>query len=280
MTQTGTPEESFLGYELRAALDGPRVEQYSIDLKYNTDSSWVSNFGVGVDLFKLVQQAEYYDPAVDEFEEFYNFHAALGMRTTISSNWDLIANLRPLVSSTLLSSLSTDDIFLRADLGFQTKWEKDNNDFILHLGASYGTQFGAPGVYPKFSFTHHPTAQFSYSLGFPSTKANYLINMRSELSFETKYGGFYVNSFTAQMSGDQKSNLEYRSVDLSLIYTLKTSTWNSNFKLGYAYADRLQIQPDQGVLTYDYTPGSTIVLGLNIDFNLNNVIKSKTYENQ
>lgn len=142
-----------------------------------------------------------------------------------------------------------------------------NSKTTLKIGVARSAIFGYPKFIPTLSVNYQMNDHSNMLLGFPDSNISYSNNIRNKFSLTNSFNGtfyhldtpnnFYENATKASLS-QMTSAFEYeRNV---------TKNWFLNFKAGYDFNKKYNLQDNDNHRIYDFNTGNGYILGIGIKY--------------
>jgi len=142
-----------------------------------------------------------------------------------------------------------------------------NSKTTLKIGVARSAIFGYPKFIPTLSVNYQMNDHSNMLLGFPDSNISYSNNIRNKFSLTNSFNGtfyhlhtpnnFYENANKASLS-QMTSAFEYeRNV---------TKNWFLNFKAGYDFNKKYNLQDNDNHRIYDFNTGNGYILGIGIKY--------------
>jgi hypothetical protein len=142
-----------------------------------------------------------------------------------------------------------------------------NSKTTLKIGVARSAIFGYPKFIPTLSVNYQMNDHSNMLLGFPDSNISYSNNIRNKFSLTNSFNGtfyhldtpnnFYENATKASLS-QMTSAFEYeRNV---------TKNWFLNFKAGYDFNKKYNLQDTDNQRIYDFNTGNGYILGIGIKY--------------
>ena len=199
-------------------------------------------------------------------ESFKTLKYTLGYFTKINDTWRLKTNISPTISSNFESGITMDDVFLNGSLAFIRSSKKGS----LHLGLVYNTGFGTYKPMPIISYSRKVNNVFSYMLGMPITKIEYVINPTNKANFYIKPKGFYSNisnNLIVDTTGKAEM-VKYKSIQTGINYSHTIDEfWKLSLDAGYQFSTKYELLNNKESV-YEFKTKNSFYAGLNLKFDL------------
>lgn len=199
-------------------------------------------------------------------ESFKTLKYTLGYFTKINDTWRLKTNISPTISSNFESGITMDDVFLNGSLAFIRSSKKGN----LHLGLVYNTGFGTYKPMPIISYSRKVNNVFSYMLGMPITKIEYVINPTNKANFYIKPKGFYSNisnNLIVDTTGKAEM-VKYKSIQTGINYSHTIDEfWKLSLDAGYQFSTKYELLNNKESVC-EFKTKNSFYAGLNLKFDL------------
>lgn len=202
----------------------------------------------------------------ETIESFKTLKYTLGYFTEINDTWGFKTNISPTISSNFESGITMDDVFLNGSLAFIRSSKKGS----LHLGLVYNTGFGTNKPIPIISYSRKVNNVFSYMLGMPITKIEYIINSTNKANFYLKPKGFYSNiSDNLIINTDEKAEkVKYKSIQTGVNYSHSIDEfWKLSLDAGYQFSSKYELL-NNNESVYEFKTKNSFFVGLNLKFDL------------
>ncbi|TPG35469.1 DUF6268 family outer membrane beta-barrel protein [Flavobacterium pectinovorum] len=142
-----------------------------------------------------------------------------------------------------------------------------NSKTTIKIGVARSAIFGYPKFIPTLSVNYQMNDHSNMLLGFPDSNISYSNNIRNKFSLTNSFNGtfyhldtpnsFYENATKASLS-QMTSAFEYeRNV---------TKNWFLNFKAGYDFNKKYNLQDTDNHRLYDFNTGNGYILGIGIKY--------------
>lgn len=202
----------------------------------------------------------------ETIESFKTLKYTLGYFTKINDTWGFKTNISPTISSNFDSDITMDDVFLNGSLAFVRSSKKGR----LHLGLVYNTGFGTYKPMPIISYSRKVNHVFSYMLGMPITKIEYLINSTNKTNFYLKPKGFYSNISDNLIvnTNDIAEKVKYKSIQTGINYSHSIDEfWKLSLDAGYQFSTKYELLNNKESV-YEFKTKNSFYAGLNLKFDL------------
>jgi hypothetical protein len=159
-----------------------------------------------------------------------------------------------------------DDVFLNGSLAFVRSSKKGR----LHLGLVYNTGFGTYKPMPIISYSRKVNHVFSYMLGMPITKIEYIINSTNKTNFYLKPKGFYSNISDNLIvdTNDIAEKVKYKSIQTGINYSHSIDEfWKLSLDAGYQFSTKYELLNNKESV-YEFKTKNSFYAGLNLKFDL------------
>lgn len=217
-------------------------------------------------------------PEFIAYDDFHEITLSLNYNYNLNNNWIVGLGVSPMLTSTFATSLHSNSVVLASQFNIKRKLGQDSKSSYISLGIAYGTEFGAPKIYPTFSYFNSLNDKLSYKIGFPETAFYYSLNTQSKFNFTVAPQSLYTvhnksiynNNYIAENESD--SYLEFTGLQFNLEYYFTfNSNWSSFFKVGYVSSTAMEIKDiDTDDTIYDFEPDNGFLVGFGLNFNINN----------
>ncbi|MEF3079575.1 DUF6268 family outer membrane beta-barrel protein [Winogradskyella poriferorum] len=218
-----------------------------------------------------------WSPELMAFGDFHQIQLLMNYNYTINNKWSLGVEFSPLITSTLETSLQSNAIVLESQVELKRILDQKAKPSYLSVGLAYGTELGAPKIYPTLSYFNTVNEKLSYKLGFPETAIYYRLNNQSKFDFTVAPQSVYTlhnqplydNNLAADVTD---SYLEFTALQSSLRYHFDfNNNWSSFFKIGYTTSSTMKIKAlDTDNTIYDFKADNGFMVGFGLNFNINN----------
>ena len=202
----------------------------------------------------------------ETIESFKTLKYTLGYFTKINDTWGFKTNISPTISSNFDSDITMDDVFLNGSLAFVRSSKKGR----LHLGLVYNTGFGTYKPMPIISYSRKVNHVFSYMLGMPITKIEYIINSTNKTNFYLKPKGFYSNISDNLIvdTNDIAEKVKYKSIQTGINYSHSIDEfWKLSLDAGYQFSTKYELLNNKESV-YEFKTKNSFYAGLNLKFDL------------
>lgn len=199
-------------------------------------------------------------------ESFKTLKYTLGYFTKINDTWGFKTNISPTISSNFESGITMDDVFLNGSLAFIRSSKKGS----LHLGLVYNTGFGTDKPMPIISYSKKVNNVFSYMLGMPITKIEFVINPTNRANFYLKPKGFYSNISNNLIvnTTDKAEMVKYKSIQTGINYSHTIDEfWKLSLDAGYQFSTKYELLNNKESV-YEFNTKNSFYAGLNLKFDL------------
>ncbi|MDP3359032.1 MAG: DUF6268 family outer membrane beta-barrel protein [Lutibacter sp.] len=199
-------------------------------------------------------------------ESFKTLKYTLGYFTKINDTWGFKTNISPTISSNFESGITMDDVFLNGSLAFIRSSKKGS----LHLGLVYNTGFGTDKPMPIISYSKKVNNVFSYMLGMPITKIEFVINPTNSANFYLKPKGFYSNISNNLIvnTTDKAEMVKYKSIQTGINYSHTIDEfWKLSLDAGYQFSTKYELLNNKESV-YEFNTKNSFYAGLNLKFDL------------
>lgn len=181
-----------------------------------------------------------------DLEEFHILEYTIGYTYPMNKKWRFTAQFSPTLSSNLTNNISFDDLVLSGGIIFIRTLEAENGSkkSRLTLGLTYSQTIGIPAPIPFVTYFREINDRWSYTVGFPISKAKYFFNTKkTSLEAFARLDGYFVN-----LSNDIPVNGQNaESISLSQVITgigfdkYYGKRGNLFFKIGYTLRNSLEL---------------------------------------
>lgn len=218
------------------------------------------------------------NPSFVGFEDFENLNLInlnVFYRLTLKEDWAFNIALMPVLSSTLQTSITAEDLIFNSMSSLTKKWRNDNGEKrLLTFGLLFGTQFGAPRLLPLINYTHEINKSSKYMIGLPVTGYFHTIDEKNTIDFTIRPEGFFVNNPATNSfepnSMVRDANLQFNAFRFGVGYHLKFNTnWVTHFNLGFVPASNLEVVDSDNNTLYDFDADASVFLNIALSFNIN-----------
>lgn len=120
----------------------------------------------------------------------------LGYTFKTSEDWRIGLNLNPRIASTLVSAITSEDIFLNGGvfvINDKTKDKELKRPYRLVLGLTYNATTGIPFPLPFVSYYRRVNEDWSFSVGVPKSNVKYFFNKKHMIQTFVTLDGYYAN---------------------------------------------------------------------------------------
>jgi len=128
-----------------------------------------------------------------ELEEFHTIEYTIGYTFLLNEKWRFTAQLAPRLTSNFTDNVTLDDVIINGGI-ILIRTLNNKKRSRLSVGLTYNQTIGIPAPIPFITYWREVNKNFTYTLGFPITKAKYFINDK-KTSFEafTRLDGYFAN---------------------------------------------------------------------------------------
>lgn len=218
-----------------------------------------------------------WSPELMAYGDFHQIQLLMNYNYNINEQWSLGMEFSPLIASTLATSLRSNAIVLESKFEVKRLLGQQTKPSYVTVGLVYGTQLGAPRIYPTLSYFNTVNEKLSYKLGFPETALYYRLNNQSKFDFTLAPQSIYTlhnqplydNNLATEVTD---SYLEFTALQSSLRYHFNfNNNWSSFFKVGYTTSTAMKIKAlDTDNTMYNFKADNGFMVGFGLNFNINN----------
>ena len=184
-----------LGYELIPSIGDVQINKTT--LSFNLPKKIKNNvlvFGLGYTNFNSVFKSVSENRQFDNFSNLHNIRLNVVFMKPLSNSWSLRSVFVPSLSTNFSGKLTSEDIVFNSFTTFNKQWRKDYKLTSLSFGIAFGTQFGAPQLFPVLSYSKVVNKNLSYTLGLPFTGLFYTLNNQNAIGLKISPQGFFANN--------------------------------------------------------------------------------------
>ncbi|WP_299364117.1 DUF6268 family outer membrane beta-barrel protein [Winogradskyella sp.] len=265
-----------VSYLVIPSLGDVQLDRQGINLNmFKKLNKGILSLGLGYHRNELTFKDNNESIQFEDFDNFHNIRLNMIYIRPLSKDWSLNVALSPSLLSNFEGDLTTEDIVFNSFTTVGKKWTKENKNSSFRFGLAFGTQFGAPRLFPIASYQKEVNDQLSYSIGLPVTGVFYKINTYNSVQFSLRPEGTFVNnSSTFRIEGNDQdlrnTKLQINAFNLSLGYELTLDdNWVTTFNLGYIPVSNMQVLDDNNDEIYDFEADESISINIGLSFNIN-----------
>ncbi|SNR84954.1 DUF6268 family outer membrane beta-barrel protein [Flavobacterium sp. ov086] len=198
----------------------------------------------------------------EDLDQFNKIENKFEIKHEISNATKLELAITP--SANFQQNLDASDFSLFGSFDISQQF---NSKTTLKIGVARSAIFGYPKFIPTLSVNYQMNDHSNMLLGFPDSNISYSNNIRNKFSLTNSFNGtfyhldtpnnFYENANKASLS-QMTSAFEYeRNV---------TKNWFLNFKAGYDFNKKYNLQDNDNHRIYDFNTGNGYILGIGIKY--------------
>ena len=200
--------------------------------------------------------------AYEQLDQFNQIKNRFGFSHEISNTTKLNFSITPMVN--FQSNLNTDDFSLLGS--FEVQQQLSPKTFIS-IGVARTTVFGTPKFMPTLGFNYQINDQSSLLIGFPDSKISYSNNIRNKFSLNNNFNGNFYRLDPQNTLNNNASKVSLSQMTTALEYERNVDkNWFLNFKAGYDFNKKYNLQDNDNHNVYDFNTGNGYVLGVGIKY--------------
>ncbi|OED40303.1 hypothetical protein AB832_03650 [Flavobacteriaceae bacterium (ex Bugula neritina AB1)] len=209
------------------------------------------------------------------YKTIHSIKSTISYRHYFNKSWMGNLVFSPVLSSNFESEISHEDIFLNAYFTISKRWKKKNEYSIFTMGIGYGTLLGKQQFIPIINYENVINKQWSYKLGFPKTRLQYLVNNRNKLSATLEFDGLFANNSSTVAFPETKyltdTKIQYNNLNLGIYNEYKIQpNWVTTFHLGYTLWNQLKILDQDFNEIHNFETNGSVFINMGLKFNLKN----------
>ena len=120
----------------------------------------------------------------------------IGYTFKTSEDWRIAFNINPRIASTLVSAITSEDVFFNGGIfviNDKTKDEDLKRPYRLVFGLTYNATTGVPFPLPFVSYYRRVNEDWSFSAGVPKSNVKYFFNEKHMVQAFVTLDGYYAN---------------------------------------------------------------------------------------
>lgn len=204
-----------------------------------------------------------------ELEEFHTLEYTLGYTFLLNEKWRFTAQVAPRITSNLTESISSDDFIINGAI-ILIRTLNNKKKSRLSLGLTYSQTIGIPAPIPFITYWREVSENFTYTLGFPITKAKYFFdNKKSSLETFVRIDGYFANlSNDIVVNGNTAESISLSQVITGLGFDKYYGKRINLFvKAGYTLRNSLRLNEGLSDEVFDFDLSNAFFLRGGFKFN-------------
>lgn len=219
-----------------------------------TNTLEFSNLKVNYDIisFKNTEDLNQFNKIENKFEIKHEISNATKLELAITPSVNFQQNL----------DASDFSLFGSFDISQQL-----NSKTTLKIGVARSAIFGYPKFIPTLSINYQMNDHSNVLVGFPDSNISYSNNIRNKFSLTNSFNGTFYHLDTPNNSYENATKASLSQMTSAFEYERNvTKNWFLNFKAGYDFNKKYNLQDNDNHRLYDFNTGNGYILGIGIKY--------------